>query len=61
MSGCSAELAKCSFTDQDNVFTLLDAPGQISKVSELMEGAAIADTAVVVVSAKKCEMKSCLI
>lgn len=58
--GCSLEMAKAIFSSQDNVFTLLDTPGQESLARTVIDGAALAEIAVLVVSAKKFEFKQCL-
>ena len=55
-SGYSHDLAKASFNfDHQNTFNLLDAPGNSRYVQEMIKGIALADVAVLVVSAKKSE------
>ena len=58
--GCSLEMAKAIFTSQDNIFTFLDTPGQEALSRSVVDGAALAEIAVLVVSAKKFEFKQCL-
>ena len=52
------ELAKESFTYKGTCFTVLDAPGRQQLTSEVIKGSALADTAVLVVSVKKQELKA---
>jgi len=58
--GCSLEMAKAVFTSQENTFTLLDTPGQESFSETVINSAALAEMAILVVSAKKFEFKQCL-
>lgn len=58
--GCSLEMAKAVFANQDTVFTFLDTPGQESLSKSILDGAALAEIAILVVSAKKFELKQCL-
>jgi translation elongation factor EF-1alpha len=42
------------------MYTLLDSPGLESYRNKVINGAAMADIAVLVLSAKKCEEKCCI-
>jgi translation elongation factor EF-1alpha len=59
-AGCSHDIAKACISNQDNMYTLLDSPGLESYRSKVINGAAMADIAVLVLSAKKCEDKCCI-
>ena len=59
-SGCSQDIARVTIPFQDNLYTFLDCPGLQSYQSKMIFGAAIADIAVLVLSAKKNEEKSCI-
>ena len=58
-TGCSQDMAKAVFRNQEQLFTVLDAPGRKNYTQTVIQGCAMADVAVLVVSAKKCEQKSC--
>jgi translation elongation factor EF-1alpha len=59
-SGCSQDVARVTIPYQDNLYTFLDCPGLPNYQSKVISGAAIADIAVLVLSAKKCEEKCCI-
>lgn len=59
-SGCSQDIARVTIPFQDILYTFLDCPGLQSYQSKMISGAAIADIAVLVLSAKKNEEKSCI-
>ena len=42
------------------MFNIFDAPGKKEYLQSTIEGAAIADSAILVLSAKKCQLKSIL-
>lgn len=59
-SGCSHDIARVTIPNDDNVYSLLDCPGLENYQNKVIGGAAVADIAVLVLSAKKCEEKCCI-
>lgn len=59
-SGFSMEIGKETFLHKESCFTILDSPGNPNYTQAIIKGAAIAEIAVVVVSAKKQELKASL-
>lgn len=53
-------MAKAVFTNQDNIFTFFDTPGQETLSKSIIDGSALAEIAILVVSAKKFEHKQCI-